>query len=173
MRASEQEPTVLTIPVIAVKMSCLYRCIQKSASSSKAKFLKIPHPALLVSKFESVSVCSNRILTICSRSNSLRHFESSIMFVIALAAADLVFNSGLWRSFRTGRIRCSRIAASSGSEGGFAVGFARFLVRFLGLDLPMVIKGGDCLKCSCSCVVLTSTFKKLWVNFLFSALFYL
>jgi len=127
---------------MAVKISCLHKCMQKSASSSRAKFLRIPHPAVLVSKLESVSVCSRRILTTCSRSKSFRHFLSSMMFVIALAAADRIFNSGLCKSLRTGRIRCSRIAASSGSEGDFDLGLVRFFVRSLGLDLPMMTGGG-------------------------------
>jgi len=90
--------TLLTIPPIAVKISCLYRWMQKSFSSSWAKLFKIPQPALLLSREESVSVCSNKILTICSRSNSFRHLVSSMMLAIATAAADLVFSSGLWRS---------------------------------------------------------------------------
>ena len=63
------------------------------------------------------------------------------MFVIALAAADLVLKSGLCKSFKTGRIRCSRRAASSGSAGGLIclpVGSSRFLLRFLGFDFPIM-----------------------------------
>lgn len=144
LRAHYQETrqlTLLTTPSIAVRISCLYKCTQKSASSSRAKFLKIPHPEVLVSKLESVRVCSNRILMICSLNKSFRHFESSIIFVITLAAADRFFKSALCRSFRTGRMRSSRIAASSGSEGGltgFPAGFARFLFLFLGFDFPIL-----------------------------------
>lgn len=102
----------------------------------------MPQPAVRVSKLESVRVCSSKIRTICSRNNNFRHLVSSIMFVIPLAAADLAFGSALCRSFKTGRIRCSRMAASSGSEGGligFQVGSALFLVRFLGFDFPIFV----------------------------------
>jgi len=63
------------------------------------------------------------------------------MLVIASAAADLVFNAGLCRSFNTGKMRCSRMAASSGSDGGlgFPVGSVRFFCRFLGFDFPILI----------------------------------
>ena len=64
-------------------------------------------------------------------------------FTIASAADVRVRNSTLVRSFRTGRIFCSRMAASSGSAGGllaFALGSWRFLCRFRGFDLPIVGK---------------------------------
>lgn len=134
--------TGFTTPSIAVNMSCLNKCMQKSASSSRAKFLSIPHPATLVSKLESVRVCSNKTRTICSRRSSFRHLVSSIRFVITFAAADLVLMSGDCKSAIHGRIFCSRIAASSGSVGGFigfATGFARFFCLFLGLDLPILV----------------------------------
>jgi hypothetical protein len=134
--------TFLTMPSIAVRMSCLYKCTQKSASSSSAKFRRIPHPAVLVSRLESVRVCSSKIRTICSRSSSFLHFESSIMLVIALAAADLLLISTLCKSARMGKMRFSRRAASSGSAGGLAdleVGSDLFLFRFLGFDFPIVL----------------------------------
>jgi hypothetical protein len=103
----------------------------------------MPHPAVRVSRFVSVSVCSNSIRTICSRSNSFRHFVSSIILKIALAAADLVLGSVLCRSFKIGRIRCSRIAASSGSDGGLTglpagLSLFRALSLALGFDLPIL-----------------------------------
>jgi hypothetical protein len=136
-------------PVIAVKMSCLYRWTQKSLSSSKARFRRMPQPSLLVSILASVSVCSSRTLTICSLNNSFRVFLLSMRLVIARAAADLVFNSGLCRSLRTGRTRFSRSAASSGSVGGltsFTVGLLRFFTRFLDFDLPILIENGLCVQ---------------------------
>jgi hypothetical protein len=98
----------------------------------------MPHPSFRVSKLESVIVCSRRILTSWSRNSALRDTLSSIRVLIARAADDLVFSSALWRSFRRGRTRCSRNAASLGSDGGFADAFWRFLFRIGGLDLPMV-----------------------------------
>lgn len=133
--------TLLMIPSIAVKISCLYKCTQKSASSSWARFRRIPQPAFRVSRLESVRVCSNKIRTICSRSSSFRHFVSSIIFVIAFAAAERFFKSALWRSARTGKMLFSRMAASSGSAGGligFEVGSARFLTLTLGFDFPIL-----------------------------------
>lgn len=157
-------PTLLVTPSIPVRTSCLYKCMQKSDSSSNARFRRIPHPALLVSRLESVRVCSNKILTICSLSNSFLYFVSSMRWAIALAAADRFssslwiysvnvhccyiyhvykkkFTYALWRSCRRGRSFFSRIAANSGSAGGltgFAVGLFRFLTLFLGFDLPIV-----------------------------------
>jgi len=112
--------------------------MQKSDSSSRARFLKMPHPSFRVSKLESLIVCSRRILTSWSRNSAFRDALSSIRVLIARAADDLVFSSALWRSFRRGSKRCSRNAANLGSDGGFADGFWRFLFRIRGLDLPMV-----------------------------------
>jgi hypothetical protein len=137
------EPTDLLPPSIAVKMSLLNKCTQKSVSSANAKFRRIPQPSTLVSKFESVRVCSSRILTICSLNNSFLVLWDSMRFVIARAAEDLVLTSALCRSLMTGRICLSRSAASSGSLGGLtarAVGLLRYFSRYLDFDFPILVR---------------------------------
>lgn len=135
-------PTLCVMPCIAVKISCLYKCMQKSTSSSNAKFLNMPHPALFDSSAESVIVCSSNMRTMCSRNNSFLHFVSSIIFAIATAAEVRFFDSGLVKSLIMGRICFSRMAASSGSVGGltgFAIGLTRPFTRSLCLDLPITV----------------------------------
>ena len=139
------ESTVLTALAacsIAVKTSSLYKCTQKSASSSWARTLRISQPAARLSMLLSVSVSVRTMWTTCSRRSSLRHLASWTMLAMAPAAAVLDLASGLCRSFSTGRILLSRSLASSGSDGGFtgfAMGSLRLPRALLRRDLPMFL----------------------------------
>lgn len=123
--------------------------MRKSASSSNANFLKIPHPTHLDSSAGSVIVCSINMRTTCSRKSSFLHFVSGAISWIAPAADILFLISGLLRSAMIGRMCFSRRAASSGSEGGLTVldnGFPGPSARPLRLDLVMARRYSEAVK---------------------------
>ena len=135
----------LTSCVVAergVSISSLYRCKLKSHSSAAARFLKIAQPVTETSGFVSVMICCITVLTSLSLRSIFRHFPSSIKFKIALAARDRDFVSRQASSRINGRIFCSRIAANSGSTGGFGgriEGLSGSFCRFFLFDLPMIV----------------------------------
>lgn len=127
---------------MAVKISNLNRCTQKSRSSSDAMTLRISHPAARLSRLASVRVSVRMMWTTCSLRSSLRHLSSWTMLLTAEAAVPLALGSELRRSLMTGRMRFSRRAMSSGSVGGLtalmAIGSARWPFALLRRDLPML-----------------------------------
>jgi hypothetical protein len=133
---------------MAVRMSILYKCTQKSLSSSRVRTRRISQPAARLSMSESVKVSFTTSATTCSRSRSFRHFASWTRFAMAPAASCLDFASGFLRFSKTGKIFDSRIAASSGSEGGLtgftAIGSLRWArALFCREAFPIVILGSQ------------------------------